>query len=71
MLEVLKWVRKYSDFEDIETNSKWFQLCKWRAYNLLYGFKHQMDRTRSVNLNVTETWRNKVGSIILSLFYWK
>lgn len=71
MLEVLEWVKAYADFEDIETNSKWLQLCKWRAHNLLYGFRYQVDRTRSVNLNVIETRRSQIGSIFLSLFYWK
>lgn len=71
MLEVLKWARSYAEFGDIETNSKLLQLCKWRACNLLHRFKYQVDRTRSVNLNVTETWRDKVGYIFLSLFYWK
>lgn len=71
MLEVLDWVKGYVDFEGMQATPRWQQVCEWRAHNLLYDLKYQIDRTCSVDLNIDEPWYHKVGYVILSLFYWK
>ena len=42
---------------------------EWRAHNLLYSLGIMKDRTKSVDLNINQSWYVTLSYKVLSLFY--
>lgn len=57
------------DFYAIKKRSIFGMITEWRAHNLLFALKIQRDRTRSVDLELNQSWWKKVGYFVLSILY--
>lgn len=65
MKEVIETIKRYDEIE----KPVWLQIAEWRAYNFLYYFKYQINRTQHVVLDSDMNWKTNLGYCILSLFY--
>jgi hypothetical protein len=67
MLDVLKTVSGYYK----SRHSLLYQLCEWKAHNLLYALKYQRKRTEHCDINEDVTLTQQIVFVALSLFYFK
>lgn len=70
MVEVIEWLRTYSDYSEITMAPMWYLVSEWCAHNLLHSLGFKQDHTQHLDLDTTTPWYQKVGYVFLSCFYW-
>lgn len=70
-MESIIYYIKGKSSDDMAINNRGIlgMIHEWRVHNLLYSLGVQKDRTRSVDLNISQPWYIKVIYTILSPFY--
>lgn len=65
-------ILEYADRQDCEVcNRSLKSLClEWYAHNLLYKWHIKRERTKDVDLNYPQTWKERIFYLILGSFAW-
>ena len=71
MDNVLKLIRYEVTEDNYAVNKRDIHnmINEWRAHNLLYSLGIMKDRTKSVDLNINQSWYVTLSYKVLSLFY--
>lgn len=71
MHEILYMIRDEDElgYMAINKRSIWGMTHEWRAHNLLYALNIHINRTKDVDLDISQPWYYKVAYSVLSLFY--
>lgn len=67
MKEILERVNQHRD----GNTSIWYQLCEWKTHNLLYELNIERSRTKDYDINDDISIWEKIGFVLLSVFYIK
>ena len=68
MLEVINWIRKYTDNPIIQQNNM-LLISEWKSHNLLHWLNIERDRTKHCDLDINPLSK-KILYVLASLFYW-
>ena len=65
MMDVLRTVSGYYK----SRHSLLYQLCEWKAHNLLYALNYKRVKTQHCDINEDVTLKQQILFVIISLFY--